>query len=629
MKAHLVWIRCVAVAVIAVLQGMKTAEAQYEPYRPQQTAPAPAATQPVDVNWYQTQHQAWQPAATAVAPYQPSQPTAVGPYPQTAAPYVPTASAPAQATYPATSSINAQPQPTQAASGATSYPQTTYPTSYPQVATQYPAGYPSYPRVAARQPNEVLPTPEQRTPSGSPNGTANGQHGQSTHGGVGQNGSMNGYPSGYPTGAYPSTANCSPEYGMHGFVENPCYETQWFGGVYFLFMERDRPSPVKLTVQVDHSVAPDPYYPPETATVLVTPDHDFREGVEVRFGSTFNVGGWYDDHWGDIGPTRRCGPCVPQLWAWEFGWWAINDDENRTTVVEWPGLRLYGMVNFVGLEYNGGGTGTWGSVNNNYGYGLPIADPGAPPYADGDVRVLAQRVRNNFDAQNFELNIFRIPVCQIGCDPAACYGGGACDVECCRSGFSMFGSCGVRYFRADEEFQYATEFTTWTGGAGGGWDQGAYNGFTYDNPNELFYDIEVENHLAGVQLGWLMNYCYCKWNFFLHSTFGIFNNHINHSQRMWTGGDFDVRFAGTGETFVVNSDKDDVAFLGELRVGGSYDITCNLRAMLAYRAVAITGIANATDQIPDDFSNRDWVALIDSDNSLIVHGLQAGAEFRY
>jgi len=245
------------------------------------------------------------------------------------------------------------------------------------------------------------------------------------------------------------------------------------------------------------------------------------------------------------------------------------------------------------------------------------------------VRVLAQRVRNNFDAQNFELNIFRIPMCQIGCDPGACYGGGACDAECCRSGLSMFGSCGVRYFRADEEFQYATEFTTWTGGAGGGWDQGAYNGFTYDNPNELFYDIEVENHLAGVQLGWLMNYCYSKWNFFLHSTFGIFNNHINHSQRMWTGGDFDVRFAGTGQTFVVDSEKDDVAFLGELRVGGAYDITCNLRAVLAYRAVAISGIATATDQIPDDFSNSDWVALIDSDNSLIVHGLQAGAEFRY
>ena len=34
---------------------------------------------------------------------------------------------------------------------------------------------------------------------------------------------------------------------------------------------------------------------------------------------------------------------------------------------------------------------------------------------------------------------------------------------------------------------------------------------------------------------------------------------------------------GSGDTFNVRSAKDDIAFLGELRVGGSYDVTCHAR----------------------------------------------------
>ena len=84
-----------------------------------------------------------------------------------------------------------------------------------------------------------------------------------------------------------------------------------------------------------------------------------------------------------------------------------------------------------------------------------------------------------------------------------------------------------------------------------------------------------------------------------------------------------------GRELPVRSDKDDIAFLGELRLGGSYDITCNWRAVAAYRAVAIAGMATSTDQIPDEFTNAEYVGIIDSDNSMIVHGLQVGAECRY
>jgi Putative beta barrel porin-7 (BBP7) len=173
---------------------------------------------------------------------------------------------------------------------------------------------------------------------------------------------------------------------------------------------------------------------------------------------------------------------------------------------------------------------------------------------------------------------------------------------------------------------YDTEFGEWNGS----YDQGAYNGFTYDNSNELCYDIDVKNDLVGPQLGWTMDYCCCcRWNVFMNSAFGIFGNHMRQTQRMWSGGGGDVQFANSGESFNVSSNKDDVSFLGELRAGVAYDITCHWRAVAAYRAVAMTGVATSTGQIPDNFSSRAEVAQINSDNSLVVHGVQVGAECRY
>jgi hypothetical protein len=454
----------------------------------------------------------------------------------------------------------------------------------------------------------------------------------------------NGAPAAYNPGCY-------QDYGVSSYCDDSCgHDSQWFGGVYFLFMERDDTSDVRLTVEVDHAVAPDPYYPPKRTTVVSTADtdYDFREGVELRFGSTFTIGDSYDTcNTGCYGGCNTCQPCAPPptVYAWEVAWWGLDDDAQVFTFEDMPTTRIYGMKSFHGLEYDRDAGATWAyrPVNDYYDYGLPIPDPGPGPYPDGYVAVLAQRVRTNFKAQNLELNIIRFPVCDIcvggcnscnsgcgggydacgGCNGAAC----GCEEECTPIAFSMYGSCGVRYFRIDDDFMYATEFAEWDAGAP---DKAGYDGFNYDESNELFYDVQVENNLVGPQLGWTMNYCIgCKWNFFANSTFGVFDNQIEQYQRMFSGGDGTVRFVNGGETFVVSSDKNDISFLGELRLGGSYDITCNCRAVLAYRAVAITGIANSTDQIPDDFSSYGTVSHIDSDNGMIVHGVQIGGECRY
>ena len=186
----------------------------------------------------------------------------------------------------------------------------------------------------------------------------------------------------------------------------------------------------------------------------------------------------------------------------------------------------------------------------------------------------------------------------------------------------MYGSCGVRYFHVDDDFMYATEFSARCAIR-------TYDGFTYDNAYELFYDIHVENNLIGPQVGWTTDYCWGKWNLFCNSTFGIFDNHMSVWQRMWSAAATRATFASDGSTFNVRSSKDAVAFLGELRVGTAYDFSCHWRGVIAYRAVAITGLATAGRSCDNDYTDRATVAIIDSDNSVIIHGAQVGAECRY
>lgn len=422
-------------------------------------------------------------------------------------------------------------------------------------------------------------------------------------------------------------------------------DNQWFGGVYWLFMTRDKPRGQLLTTEVDWSTAPDPYYPSKAGAALCSnmADYDFRSGLEVRLGSTFTVGGCnscgsgyggcgygYSGCGGNSCGCNSCASSCGTMYAWEVAWWGIDDNPDVIVVDEMPGMRMYGMRNFVGIEYDWDGSGTYRPLNDYYGYSMPIDAPGAP--TAGYARVLSQRLYTNFKAQNLELNLMRFPcdVCTsscnsgCGCGYDAC---GGCDSGCGGSDLTMYGSCGVRYFRIDDDFGYDTEFGVYDGSA---YDHTMPDGWTFDNNNEVCYDINVDNNLIGPQIGWTTNYCFgCRWNLFLNSTLGIFDNHINVRQRIWTGGDGNIRYVSTGDGANFKESKDRIAFLGELRAGGSYDITCHWRAVAAYRAIAVTGIATSEAQLPSNFSDQNDVMTINSNESMIIHGVQIGAECRY
>ena len=87
------------------------------------------------------------------------------------------------------------------------------------------------------------------------------------HGPAPANGGTNGYSStGYQTAngysGYGQSSCGYTDYGINGGVRTGSGGGHvWFGGLYWLFMERDNPNTQKLTVRVDHSTATDPDYP--------------------------------------------------------------------------------------------------------------------------------------------------------------------------------------------------------------------------------------------------------------------------------------------------------------------------------------------------------------------------------
>lgn len=244
-----------------------------------------------------------------------------------------------------------------------------------------------------------------------------------------------------------------------------------------------------------------------------------------------------------------------------------------------------------------------------------------------EIRVLAQRVRQSFSVQNVEINLIRFPLCNYG----VC--GGGCNDGCNSCGpsvprFSMNGLCGVRYMRLDDDFQYGTFFTNFPTSPG---DPQSYpGGMPLDDDNVLLYDISVDNQLVGFQLG--SNMCWnvtCRCAAFWDTSFGIYNNHMSQYQRLYNESGGMVRFQGSGENFAVRSSKNDVAFVGETRLGLGYQVSCNCRLTAAYRVIGVGGLASTVGQIPTDFSSAEYVSNIYSNSSLLLHGVQFGTEFKY
>jgi hypothetical protein len=188
-----------------------------------------------------------------------------------------------------------------------------------------------------------------------------------------------------------------------------------------------------------------------------------------------------------------------------------------------------------------------------------------------------------------------------GCGDAC----GDCCAPCNPFCFSWFG--GIRLFRFYENLLFATSDNN--------------TDFVFD-ANEAYYDVRVHNNLVGGQIGGRVDYYVLggKLGLFFAPKMGIYGNHVSHQSFLRTG---------NGELFNIETYKNDVAFLGQIDVGGDYYITDNLKLFGGYRLVGVAGVALSDNQIPQNIADSAAIADVDSNGSLLLHGAFMGLEYRF
>lgn len=267
-------------------------------------------------------------------------------------------------------------------------------------------------------------------------------------------------------------------------------------------------------------------------------------------------------------------------WAWEVDYWAIRGTSQHTVTNQ----GLVGQLdtpldtNFQGLTYNGSNVDDY--YNNSQ----------------------AHRLQRSFDFYNVEMNFFQDP----GLYTTNC--GGGC--------FQFGALAGLRYFKFREGFDFAT-------------NPGGYN-FTGTN-DELHYNVDVDNNLIGAQLGMIMNYNFDRLNLYAKTKFGAYGNAINQKSAMYGAlGNAYIDNAlspNNGRDFNVSGTKGRVSFLGELDLGAGYQVTKRFSINGGYRVVAVSGVALATEQIPQNFEDLGIVASTPSNGDLLLHGGYLGGQF--
>jgi len=534
------------------------------------------------------------------------------------------------------------------------YPQTQYATQ-PKFAPQSQFAYQPQYMAMAQQPvaNGNLPAMNQTleaVPPGTSMQPSNNHAPQQAPMDYQQGGQPQGGYENYTAGACATGSGCE-NYGSYCQPNYSCGDVgygccapcgprrHWFGGVYGLLMERVTCDRVPLAF---YTPQPAPGYYPTDSEIALTTDHldnELQGGAEVRFGATFACCGGAGGYGGCCDP---CGGGCGTL-GWEVGYWALAEDTAYASYTDGPATRTYGMKSYQGLEFNHGGA--WRPVNHAYDYAPPTQD-----YIVGgsDLRVTSVETTRSFSVQNVEWNLVCLPTIGGGCNSSCGMGGGSCDscgggcCDSCGGGSCGAGGCGhrrcgggcgaycytgprcqcstslgVRYLRFDEDFMYRSNYDEWIAGV-------------YDNSNSIAHYIDADNHLVGFQVGG--NGCYhlgCCGKVALHfsSNAGIYGNYIEVDQ-YWSRA---VRFAnGTQDAFNINADDENIAFVGELRLGASYQCSCHCRLYGGYRALGVSGVALSTSQLAQSpYITPGQSGYVDCSGSIFLHGLQSGVEFMY
>ncbi len=276
--------------------------------------------------------------------------------------------------------------------------------------------------------------------------------------------------------------------------------------------------------------------------------------------------------------------------GWQLGYWGLYPGEQSWEVGGFPDSQRSGLSD---VNYTAAGFGT-----ND---GLSWFDAG-----------VAHRVYRQNEIHNLEFNLLSsLPLCLPTCNP--CFDDCA-DPSVPRYTVSMFG--GLRYFNFDEFFGYRSTVE---------------GSFTND-ARDLYHNLRVDNHLVGLQLGGHLDFRLRRKLTLTGGTkVGAFANYMEHEQELRGPSGYATINSGpsVGRDYDFESDKTDLAMLGELSLGLAYQMTKSWKVTGGYRALGISGVALAPNQISANYASQSEAENINSEGSLILHGAYFGIEFAY
>jgi hypothetical protein len=320
----------------------------------------------------------------------------------------------------------------------------------------------------------------------------------------------------------------------------------------------------------DIALSVDTAYPDRALLSTRDAGMDWAGGFEARFGRYFNCGRNAVEvvYWGLFPETQEACPCGSEVTG------------------SLSSAFSYGPVMF----------------DSGYGY-----EPVDNVFGDSAWQV----VRRSYEFHNVEVNLLGNPCAWVGNG----MGAGCCDP--CAPRMRLGWLAGVRWIRFSEGMEFAAGTEDY------GWDDSLFVG----------HHSDITNDLLGFQLGANFNYdVTCRFQLTAGVKGGIYGNRIGYTTHIggpnglaWIE---DANSGYDGREFAFSDRKTDVSFVGELEVGGRYQVTNCWSANFGYRAVALTGLGLVTEQFPD-FNNLRDLDRVDSCGSMILHGAYAGVEYNW
>jgi len=150
---------------------------------------------------------------------------------------------------------------------------------------------------------------------------------------------------------------------------------------------------------------------------------------------------------------------------------------------------------------------------------------------------------------------------------------------------------------------------------------------------DAYYKTDVKNDLWGIQTGaighWSMN---PRWSLWSNLNGGVYNNHGQFQTSAGNNsGLATIAAPGSPNGTIYNfaSTNNSTAFLGETTTGLGWHFGRGWTANIGYRILGASGLAAAQSQIPNDFRVPSQAASIQSNDSLILHGLTLGATYNF